>query len=365
MSARAARGAGVSAPRRAALATALLVLGAAAPARAALPLTLTWLAPTGCPTASDVRAEVERLVRFPPGREPSALIAEGRVESRDGRWHLRLHTDRDGVPGERDLEADSCASLAHAATLVMALAFGVGENEPPPPPPPVEERPRPASRPRVVEPAPPPPAPPVEAPPPPPQPPPPPAPPPVVVVAPSPPPAPKSSSLAAEMILQAGPLPRPDFGAGVGFDVTKGRVTTGLRARAWFPTNDAIDGMSTRMQFWGAGLAASVCGVTQERPRMSVAICAIGAGAVLAATSTGGLSARSVRAPWYEAGPAIRVRTRLSRALELEGRLELTVSLTQPTFTLNSGTDAQPNLTTVYAVPFLVPAGSLGIVFDL
>src|SRR5262249_161649 len=90
MSVRAARLTALVAPRP--------VVGAAGPARAALPLSLTWVAPTGCPTAADVRAEVERLVRFPPGQEPAALVAEGRVENRDGRWRLRLHTERDGVP---------------------------------------------------------------------------------------------------------------------------------------------------------------------------------------------------------------------------------------------------------------------------
>jgi hypothetical protein len=96
-----------------------------------------------------------------------------------------------------------------------------------------------------------------------------------------------------------------------------------------------------------------------------VAYCVVGAGAALGGTSTGGLTAESVRAPWYEAGPAIRVRRRLSRALELECRVELTVSLTRPTFALKSGADAQPSFTTAYTVPFLAPSVSVGFAFDL
>jgi hypothetical protein len=370
MTVRAARRAGVPATRFEALVASLvvaslLVLGAAAPARAAAPLTLTWLAPTGCPTAADVRAEVDRLVRFPPGQAPPALIAEGHVENRDGRWRLRLRTERDGLPGERELEADSCASLAHAATLVIALAFGVGDNEPAPPPP-VEERPRPAPRPRPVEaPPPPPPPPPVETPPPPP----PPLPliekPPVAAVTPPAPRPPASSSIVAEVLYWSGLLPAPRFGAGLGFDVEKGRLAAGLRGRALLPTNDSVDGTPARMQFWAAGLALSLCASAKATPRGSLGFCALGDGAALGGTSTGGLTTKTVTAPWYAAGAGLRVRHRFSRWFELESRLEILASLTRPQFFLNSGTEAQPILTSAWAVSRLEGVITLGFVFDL
>ncbi|HVU50503.1 MAG TPA: hypothetical protein VHL80_07435, partial [Polyangia bacterium] len=370
MSVRAARPAAVRAARPAAFVGSLLVVVAAAPpARAALPLTLTWVAPTGCPTAADVRGEVERLVRFPHGQEPKALVAEGRVEDRDGRWRLRLHTERDGVPGERELEADSCASLAHAATLVMALAFGVGENAPPPAPPPVEERPRPPPRPRVVE-APPPPPPPVETPPPPPPSPPRPAAPPVVVAAPATPRPPTAWSIGAEMML-GGPLPSgpasrlAGWGAGVGLAATRGRLRAELRARAWLPTDDAITGTSTRMQSSGEGLAASVCRIA-ARPRWgALALCATGGSAAIRGASTGGLTSTPRTAPWSFAGFAIDERLRLWRGLHLEVRLELDTSLTRPEFALGSGPEPQAMITTVYAVPRVVPVLGAGLSFDL
>ena len=93
----------------------VLVFIAASRAEAAAPLTLTWDAPAGCPTAADVRAEYERLVRSSSGRTLPALTAEAHIEPRGPRWALRLRTVRDGIPGERELEADSCASLARAA----------------------------------------------------------------------------------------------------------------------------------------------------------------------------------------------------------------------------------------------------------
>jgi hypothetical protein len=356
----------VRAARQAAVVASLLVLGAAAPARAALPLTLTWLAPTGCPTAADVRAEVERLVRFPPGQEPAALVADGRVENSDGRWRLRLHTERDGVPGERELEADSCASLAHAATLVMALAFGVGDNAPlPPPPPPVEERPRPIPRPRPVEaPPPPPPPPPVETPPPPP-PPPPPEKPPVVVVTPPAPPSPVSSSIVAEVLYWSGLLPAPRIGAGLGFDVQRGRFAAGLRGRALLPTDDSLDGTPARTQFWAAGLALSLCANVKGTEKNALGFCALGEGAALGGTSSGGLMTKTVTAPWYAAGAGLRMRHRFTRRFEVESRLEVVASLTQPHFYLNRGTDADPVLIHVWGVSRLEGVVTLGFAFGL
>jgi hypothetical protein len=366
MTARAARRSGGPATRWAALVASLFVWGAAAPARAAAPLTLTWLAPTGCPTAADVRAEVDRLVRFPPGQAPPALVADGRVDNRDGRWHLRLRTEREGLPGERELEADSCASLAHAATLVIALAYGIGDNAPPPPPPPVEERPRPSLRPRPVE-APPPPAPPppAETPPPPPPPPPPIEKPPVVVVTPPAPRPPASSSIVAEVLYWGGLLPALRIGAGLGFDVEKGRLAAGLRGRALLPTNDSIDGTPARMQFWAAGLALSLCASALATPKGSLGFCALGDGAALGGTSTGGLTTKTVTAPWYAAGGGVRVRHRFSRRFELESRLEILVSLTRPNFFLNSGTEAAPMLTSAWGVSRLEGVVTGGFVFDL
>jgi hypothetical protein len=351
--------------RRVAVLVSVLALGAAAPARAALPLTLKWDAPAGCPAADAVRAELERLVRFPPGHAPPTLVAEGHIETRDGRWHLRLRTERDGLPGERELEADSCGSLAHAATLVMALAFGVGDGTPEaaPPPPPVEERvPRPAPRPRVVELAPPvPPPPPEPVAPPPPAPPPPERPPVVVVAAPRPPRPPTVWSLAAETRVSRGPLPGLDGGAGVGLDAANGRLVVAVRVDAWLPTDDSIGGGPARMQLSGAGLTLSICSIAMELGRLTLAGCAFAGASALVGTSTGGLTERSVTAPWYSGGVAFRARVRLVQALHVEMRYEAAASVTRPRFALTSGVDLQ----TVYTVPLIVPAATLGLSLDL
>jgi hypothetical protein len=351
------------AARRPACLAAVLIVAAAAEARAALPLTLTWDAPKSCPSTADVRAEVERLVRFPPGHAPPALAARAHVEMRDGRWHLRLRTERDGLPGERELEADSCASLAHAATLVMALAFGAGDGplEAPPPPPPAPDRPpRSAPRARVVE----------APPPPPPEPPLPPAAPPetpvVVVAPPAPRPRPPTAwSVVAETRVSGGPLPGLDWGAAVGLDATRGHLSAGIRLETWLPTDDAIAAMSTRTQLSGAGLSLSLCAVAPRLGRLTLAGCAVGGGAALWGTATGGLTEHTVTAPWYAAGLAVRARVRLWRALHLEAGGQAVASLTRPLFALTSGPTSATVFTAVYTVPTLVPAATLGLSLDL
>jgi hypothetical protein len=111
-----------------ALGLAALVAGAAldvvveARAGAAAPVDRTWSAPAGCPSGQDVRGEIDRLARMPPGRTAAPLSVDARVEPRGARWLLHLRTLREGLEGERELDADSCASLAHAAALVVALA---------------------------------------------------------------------------------------------------------------------------------------------------------------------------------------------------------------------------------------------------
>jgi len=341
------------------IALGVVVMLAAAPARASLPLTLTWEAPAGCPTSDDVRAELERLVRFPPGHTPPALIANGHIETRDGRWRLRLRTARDGLPGERELEADTCASLARAATFVLALAFGVGDGGPEDAPSPsaVDEHPaRPAPRPRVVE------APAVVAPPPPA----PAAPPPVLaptptVVTTAPPSrvaVPTIWSVVAESRVSDGPLPGVDWGAGVGVDVTRGRFVARLHVVTWLPTDDPVAGTAVRTRFSGVGLDPSICGISVERWRLTLAACTVGGVAALHGASSGGLTAGAATAPWYTVGAAVRVRLRLARAVHAELLYEADTSLTRPRFALTYVGD-------VHALPRVVSGLGLGFAVDL
>lgn len=114
----------------------LVVLGRALPANASddAVFTLSWQAPTDCPTLDDVRAEVVRLlggqVRLPAGREfkASALVAHAQT------WSVSIETELAGRAGRRAIEAASCQDLAGAMAMILALAIDpnvVPWNEPP------------------------------------------------------------------------------------------------------------------------------------------------------------------------------------------------------------------------------------------
>jgi hypothetical protein len=111
--------------RTTACAALVVALGAPALTRAAVPaeLSLTWQAPAGCPTPTDVEAQFARLLggaaRTPSGKHIAAQ-AVVRAAAPD-RWSLELATVLDQAVGHRSLAGDSCASVASAAALILAL----------------------------------------------------------------------------------------------------------------------------------------------------------------------------------------------------------------------------------------------------
>src|SRR5580658_10823719 len=97
-------------------------------------LDLVWQAPDTCPTSEQVKSEFQRSLRLSPGYVPPRLSATAVVEHTSGRWFLHLHTVRNGIEGNREIEADSCTSLARAAALVLTLALGEGDLDQQPAP---------------------------------------------------------------------------------------------------------------------------------------------------------------------------------------------------------------------------------------
>ena len=136
----------------------------AAPAAPAAPeLALTWQAPPGCPTAADVQSQFGHLLggvaHTPSGKHITATITVRTPAP--AHWSLDLATVLDGATGRRDLESDSCASVASAASLILALMIdpaaaerAAAESAPPPkpaapPPPTVTHAHEPAAVPRA------------------------------------------------------------------------------------------------------------------------------------------------------------------------------------------------------------------------
>jgi len=102
-----------------------MLLAASAQAQPApVPLELSWQAPAECPVEAAVRAELSRIVRARPGRALRPLAANVVIRQAADGYHATLHTEHEGLEGERDLRAQDCATLARSVTLVLALAFG-------------------------------------------------------------------------------------------------------------------------------------------------------------------------------------------------------------------------------------------------
>lgn len=86
-------------------------------------LELSWDAPSQCPGAAEVRAEVRDLVAGAQSPQPTKVVAEVSALEAGG-WGLELEVHNALVSGHRSLQAESCADLAHAtvsSTIGSAL----------------------------------------------------------------------------------------------------------------------------------------------------------------------------------------------------------------------------------------------------
>jgi hypothetical protein len=97
----------------------ILVVVALFTAHHADALELSWEAPAGCPNGDSVVAEVTRLT----GKaDSSGLSARANVsQTPDQRWRVLINLSGSAV-GHRELTADTCAQLAKASALIVALA---------------------------------------------------------------------------------------------------------------------------------------------------------------------------------------------------------------------------------------------------
>jgi len=193
---------------------------------------LGWNPPKGCPEKNEVLAEIERLLGGPPEPREAPFVAEARLSQRGGRWAVVLTTRDARGSGERTVEGASCAEVANATALVIAIAFDPER---------VAEVQRRESEPPVVAPQPAAPAEPPPAPAPPPPPPPQPA---------RPPPSPRPIveaphervwfSLAAGVSGDVGSLPSPAFGVGGAVAVSYHPVGGRVRAFYFLPSSETL-----------------------------------------------------------------------------------------------------------------------------
>jgi hypothetical protein len=185
----------------------LVLLCAAGPAAAG---ELAWSAPSGCPAAEKLRADVERLGGARLADAPLTARADAwRDES--GRWFVDVAiAGPQGEPRSRRVAGATCGEVAEAAVLIVALALEARAAAPPPPvavsivPPPL-------------------------------------VPPPPVVVPVAPAPVRRLAwSASAFAGLDGTALPHPAFGLGLALALDAGRVRYELRGAAFLPRSALV-----------------------------------------------------------------------------------------------------------------------------
>lgn len=100
-------------------------------ARADTPgLELRVIAPPGCPTEAEVIAQVEQLVGAHGRTLTRPLSAELVVRAERERFHLDLSWRTADAQAVRSIEGGSCAEVAQAAAVIVALAADPAEDQP-------------------------------------------------------------------------------------------------------------------------------------------------------------------------------------------------------------------------------------------
>ena len=109
----------------------VLALGSPAQATSGGPVTLTWDAPAGCPTAEEVLGDVDRTLAQ-PGAPPTPVMATVQVSAEpDGTWQASLSLDVRGARTERRFRAESCGAIAAATAVILAIAVEDASEAPP------------------------------------------------------------------------------------------------------------------------------------------------------------------------------------------------------------------------------------------
>jgi hypothetical protein len=301
-----------------------------------LPLDLTWDAPPECPSYAEVVTELERITRVKPGRDIASVRARAQIErTPNGRYRLRLRTEREGQTGETDLDAASCPVLKRGVTLVLALTLGDGVD--------VVDESAPASSANPSELAAPPKKP--ESPP---------QPRPTFATGANPPPDRAAWRVSPWIAANGawGLLHKPSLGPQIGVGVGKGHWQARIDATFWPPVAGArfqnVD--SSYLAFVGA---LGGCARTRG-PGWSFAGCAALQVGAIHGSSEGALHDGSATAPWYAIAPSVVVAG--PRAFPVRVEASLAIAFDPPRFAIRYADD-------VYTVSRFVPALSVGVVW--
>ena len=88
-------------------------------------LSVAWVAPAECPTAAQIRRQIDRLLGCPVDdllRQPLRMRAN--VERVEGSgWHLALQIEPKSRGGTREVIGATCTEVAQAAAIIVAMAI--------------------------------------------------------------------------------------------------------------------------------------------------------------------------------------------------------------------------------------------------
>jgi hypothetical protein len=320
-------------------AVALMVSLAAAHAQAGERIALRWTAPEGCPPAAAVEAEVTRLLGASSAASATPLSVDATVqEEKPGRFRVRLETPGEGGPHVRELEAQSCAAIADAAALIIAMMIDPAAVAAAPAP-----APAPVSAPASASA---------------------PAPAPAPASAPAPAPAPASASAPApapasapvppripvpvpvraasrppflilpRALLDIGSLPGVSFAAGAAFGVLLGAYRLEAGISYWFPRSAVL---STQTASGGdidllAGTATACRDIPLGASRFAVSPCLGFELGRLHAAAFGVQQARDGAALWAALTAGGRFSLRATRRFGLVLGLDAAVPFVRPSF---------------------------------
>ncbi len=90
---------------------------------ASAPITVTWTAPSGCPSDAGLQERVAKLLGGLPAASDHRLNVVGIVETTDSGYRLELTLSSETSESKRILEGPACEPLTDAGALVIALAF--------------------------------------------------------------------------------------------------------------------------------------------------------------------------------------------------------------------------------------------------
>lgn len=306
------------------------------------PFTLEWTAPAGCPSEDDARGRIAAAlgeVDAPTLRAQASI-----TQTEDGMFALALTLGRDGEPpGTRTLEGASCAEVADAAVLVIAIAIDPNAAaallepeptvpEPPPVPPEPDPEPKPEPDPEPDPTPPPEPTPPRE---------------PATHSTPgrAAPPSDPSLDLGVDTLVQGGAalgvLPSASGMVGVHVALHGSRWRAEVGGTYETPTNTTAPGNSDvggRFQLWSVDVRG--CPVL-GRAAVAVPLCLGFRAGQMHGAGRGSLERADAASPWLGVSfaPTLlwRPPTVAGGRLILGARGELSVSLTAPGFATTQG----------------------------